>query len=98
MSSAVSLNQYVEVMHTGVVSESETRGRPSRSPLCTACVESLHLFEPLFAATTAVDLCETRVTRAAARARTALCRRAPTAVGAAPAFIEQAVVFMIASL
>jgi hypothetical protein len=56
------------------------------------------LFEPLFAATTAVDLGETRVTRAAARARTALCRRAPTAVGAAPAFIEQAVVFMIASL
>ena len=56
------------------------------------------MFEPLFAATTAVDLCETRVTRAAARARTALCRRAATAVGAAPAFIEQAVVFMIASL
>ena len=99
MSSAVSLNQYVEVMHTGVVSESETRGRPSRSPLCTACVESLHfLFEPLFAATTTVDRGETRVTRAAARARTALRGRAPTAVGAAPAFIEQVVVFMMASL
>jgi hypothetical protein len=38
------------------------------------------------------------VPRAAARARPALRGRAPTAVGAAPAFIEQVVVFMMASL
>ena len=36
-------------MHTGVVRESDTRGRPSRSPLCTAWVESL---QPLFPAVT----------------------------------------------
>ena len=61
MSSSVSLNQYVEVMHTGVVRESDTLGLPPLSPWWTACVESL---QPSAAAPSA-------------RTRTAPARRRP---------------------
>jgi|TARA_B110000967_G_scaffold176721_1_gene190347 hypothetical protein len=90
MSSAVSLNQYVLVMHTGVVRQSETRGRPSLSPLCTACVLSLHFLpsvEPFLFAQRMVrerGVAHRTPTRwdTRARVRTAFApRAAPTAAG-----------------